>query len=99
MINPMYQTFHIDSGKPLDPQWARIGREFGFGPSPGGAAAFLGISRQAVAQAINKGALRACKVYEGSHHTATLVDAASLDAYKELRDLNGGRIPYRAKAI
>lgn len=95
----MYRVFHIDPTKAQEPQWAEIMSEFGNGPSPGGAASYLGITRSSVNQAIDRGSLRACKIYEGEKHSATIIDPVSLDAYKELRELNGGRIPYRARAI
>ena len=98
-METMYRVYHIDPSQPQEPQWAKIMVEFGNGPSPGGAASYLGITRSAVNQAISKGSLRACKIYEGEKHSATIIDPVSLDAYKELRDLNGGRIPYRARAI
>jgi hypothetical protein len=96
----MYKVYHTDSSKAIDPQWLKITRDFGsVGVSPGYAASCLGISRQSVDYAIKNGSLRACKIYENKKHVATLVDTASLDAYKELRTLNGGRIPYRARAL
>lgn len=98
-MGTMYKIYHIDPRKSQEPQWAKILKGFGTGPSPGGAASYLGITRSAVNQAIDRGALRACKIYEGDKHSATIIDPVSLDAYKELRDLTGGRIPYRARAI
>ena len=96
----MYTVYKIDSSKRIDPQWLEIVKDFGSaGVSPGYAAGVLGITRQSIDYAINNGSLRACKVYEKKKHITTLIDTASLDAYKELRDLNGGRIPYRARAL
>jgi len=100
MIETMYKVYKIDSNKSADEQWQRIVHDFGStGVSPGYAAQFLGITRQSVDYAIRNGSLRACKVYEKKKHVATLVDTASLDAYKELRTLNGGRIPFGARAL
>lgn len=105
MIGAMYKIYTIDLEKPQDPQIGKIFADFGGGVSPGYAAAYLGISRQAVDQACRKGALRACKILDkrGEYSLpklgGILIDTASLDAYKELRTLNGGRIPYRARTI
>lgn len=96
----MYKTYHINSNKPIDPQMHKIMADFGtVGVSSGYAAAYLGITRQSLEYAISNGSLRACKIYENRKHISTLVDTASLDAYKELRTLNGGRIPYGARAL
>lgn len=102
----MYKIYTIDLAKPQEPQIDKIMKDFGpLGVSPGYAAAYLGVSRQAVDQACKKGALRACKILDkrSKFSIAKLggiyIDSASLDAYKELRDLNGGRIPYGARAI
>lgn len=91
----MYQVHHLDRNKPVHEQFEGIPN----GPSPGYAASILGITRQNLHKAIQKGAIRAHKIYDNGHHVATYVDPYSLDKYKELRELNGGRIPYRAKAI
>lgn len=100
MIGPMYKIYKIDSSKSIDDQIVDIYADFGTpGVSPGYAASVLGITRQSVDYAIRNGSLRACKIYEKKKHVATLIDTASLDAYKELRTLNGGRIPYRAVAL
>lgn len=106
MIKRMYKEYTIDLTKPQEPQIEKIIRDFGpLGVSPGYAAAYLGISRQAVDKACKKGALRACKILDkrSKHSIAKLggiyIDSASLDAYKELRDLNGGRVPFGAIAI
>ena len=102
---PMFMTYTIDISKPQDPQMERVYNDFGCsGVSPGYAADYLGVSRQAVRYACENGALRSCKLMmkkgkKPPKLAAILIDTASLDAYKELRDLNGGRIPYRAKAI
>lgn len=99
-MQTMYKTYHIDSTRPLDPQMHKIMADFGTpGVSPGYAASCLGITRQSVDYAIRNGSLRACKIFENGKHVTTLIDTASLDAYQELRTLNGGRIPYRARAI
>ena len=97
----MYQEIHLTNDRSMQEQFDEIGKECGFGPSPGGAAAILGISRQSVYRAITRGALRAYRVYYPGETKDPLVyvDSASLDSYKELRELNGGRIPYRARAI
>lgn len=100
MIFLMYTIYKIDSSKSIDDQMSDIYADFGTpGVSPGYAATVLGITRQSVDYAIRNGSLRACKIYEKKKHVATLIDTASLDAYKELRTLNGGRIPYRALAL
>lgn len=106
MIQSMYKEYIIDLSKPQEPQIEKIMRDFGpLGVSPGYAAAYLGISRQAVDQACRKGALRACKILDkrSKNSIAKLggiyIDTASLDAYKELRQLTGGRVPYRSIAI
>jgi hypothetical protein len=100
MIETMYKVYKIDSTKSIDAQMIRIIDDFGTpGVSPGYAAGFLGVSRQAIDHAIRNGSLRACKLYEKGKHVSTLIDTASLDAYKELRHLNGGKLPYRAIAL
>lgn len=106
MIELMYKIYTIDLTRPQDPQMHKILDDFGCaGVSPGYAAAYLGVSRQAVDQACRKGALRACKIVDkrGKLSIPKLggiyIDTASLDAYKQLRTLNGGKIPYGARAI
>lgn len=100
MIQSMYKIYKINSEKSIDAQWIHIIDDFGNpGVSPGYAATFLGMTRQSIDYAIRNGSLRACKIYEKKKHVATLIDTASLDAYKELRHLNGGKIPYRAVAL
>ena len=106
MIASMYKEYKIDLTKPQDPQMSKIISDFGSpGVSPGYAASYLGVSRQAVDYVCRNGSLRACKILDKqtnkpvSKLSAILIDTASLDAYKELRRLNGGRIPYRARAI
>lgn len=53
------------------------------GPSPGGAAAELGISRQAVHKAIRRGALDALAVYEGKKLSHYTISVASIARYRE----------------
>lgn len=97
MIQCMYKIYKVNSSRAIDDQWLDIMADFGTpGVSPGYAGSVLGISRQAVDQACQKGALRACKIYEKNKHVATLIDTASIDAYRQMRQANGGRIPYRA---
>lgn len=60
------------------------------GPSPGGAAGELGISRQAVHEAIARGRLDAYRVTyddEGKDLAGIYITQASLDRYKAARDL------------
>lgn len=59
-------------------------QDLSLGPSPGGAAAELGISRQAVHYAIKRGHLEALAVYRGrklSHYT---ISQSSIRRYKLL---------------
>lgn len=58
------------------------------GDSPGGIAARLGISRQAVHDAINKGRLDAVAVYEGRTLRMYMIPEASLQAYRERLSTN-----------
>ena len=97
----MYKEYHLDITKPVDPQMVAIFDDFGsVGVSPGYAGAYLEMTRQAIDAACRKGALRAMRIYENGKLHSTLIDTASLDAYKELKLLSGnGRIPYRARAI
>lgn len=106
MIGAMYKEYVIDLTKPQEPQIQKILKDFGpLGVSPGYAAAYLNMSRQAVDQACRKGALRACKILDKRSKVSIAklggiyIDTASLDAYKELRQLNGGRVPYHSIAI
>lgn len=55
------------------------------GPSPGGAAAELGISRQAVDKAVKAGHLEAIAVYEGLRRTHLSISKRSLRLYKDYR--------------
>lgn len=55
------------------------------GPSPGGAAAELGVTRQAVHKLIRSGDLEAMGVYEGRKLLFYIVDPASLASYRERR--------------
>ena len=96
----MYKIYEESLSRDPEEQAIEHLKDFGDpGVSPGYAAAYLGISRQAVDKACQKGSLRGCKIFLEGKHTGTLIDTRSLKAYKELRDLNGGRIPYRARAI
>lgn len=52
------------------------------GPSPGGAASELGITRQAVHEAIRRGSLDAVAVYQGAKLLHYTIPHASLEAYK-----------------
>lgn len=106
MITPVYKEYSIDITKPLDPQMREIIRDFGSaGVSPSYAAAYLGITRQAVDAAVKRGALRAARVVEKrsklpvTKMSAIMIDTASLDQYRELRRLNGGKVPYRARTL
>lgn len=57
------------------------------GPSPGGAATELGITRQGVHYAIHAGKLDALAVYDGARLSHYTISEASLARYKlELRD-------------
>jgi len=97
----MYQEFKMDPKKDIESESLKVQDAFGAKStvSPGFAAQYLGISRQAVDHAIKRGSLRACRVYWGTKHVSTDIDCYSLEKYKELRSLNGGRIPYRARAV
>jgi hypothetical protein len=52
------------------------------GPSPGGAAADLNMSRQAVYQALNRGMLDAYQITKDGSHVATVITQASIEAYR-----------------
>lgn len=96
----MYITYDHNSDLDPDVQMTKTMRDFGCnGVSPGYAAAYLGVTRQAIGAACRKGSLRACKIFCDGKLSAILIDTKSLKAYKELRDLTGDRIPYRARAI
>jgi len=58
-------------------------KDFMKGPSPGGAAAELGISRQAVHNAIHAGKLEALAVYDGKRLSHYTISSSSLAAYRE----------------
>lgn len=102
----MYEDIHLRADRSMESQFAHIGRKCGFGPSPGGASAILGISRQSVYRAIMRGALKAYRVYypaPDNKDPMVFIDAASLDLYKRLREgpqaTKHGRIPYRSTAV
>ncbi len=63
------------------------------GPSPGGVAVELGITRQSVHQAIDRGDLDAWRVVDDSTGKlrAIIITAASLKRYKDLREIQGRR--------
>lgn len=52
------------------------------GPSPGGAAAELGISRQAVHAAIRRGTLDALAVYDGMQLSHYTISQSSIQRYR-----------------
>lgn len=60
-------------------------QDFQLGPSPGGAAAELGISRQAVHQAIRRGDLDVLAVYEGRRLSHYTISQSSIARYKQQR--------------
>lgn len=53
------------------------------GPSPGGAAAELGITRQAVHRAIKRDALQAYKLSNHGKTVAIIVPSASIENYRQ----------------
>lgn len=57
------------------------------GVSPGGAAARLRVSRQAIHDAINRGKLDAIRITLKGQLAAIIVTDASLEAYEKLREL------------
>ena len=59
-----------------------IMQDFSAGPSPGGAAAELGISRQGVHKAIKRGDLDALAVYRGSRLSHYTISQSSLRRFK-----------------
>lgn len=59
-------------------------QDYSEGPSPGGAAAELGITRQAVHKAIHRGELDVLAVYRGDRLSHYTISVSSLKAYKEL---------------
>ena len=58
--------------------------DFSQGPSPGGAAAEVGVSRQAIHYAIRRGELEVLAIYDGSRLSHYTISRRSLAAYKEL---------------
>ena len=58
--------------------------DFNLGPSPGGAASELGISRQGVHAAIRRGDLEVLAIYDGRRLSHYTISKSSLAAYKEL---------------
>jgi hypothetical protein len=57
-------------------------QDYSEGPSPGGAAAELGISRQGVHKAIRRGELEVLAVYDGRRLSHYTISQSSLAAYK-----------------
>lgn len=72
-------------------KWAR------FSLSPGGAAAIIGVTRQAVNNAINKGRLDAVRIGSGGAR-AVLVDSDTVEAMRLLRSTAAGRMAALALA-
>lgn len=62
-------------------------QDLSFGPSPGAAAAELGISRQAVHLAIRRGDLDALAVYRGERLLFFTISKSSLERFKQIRTL------------
>lgn len=60
-------------------------QDFHLGPSPGGAASELGISRQAVHAAIRRGDLEALAVFRGRNLSHYTISVSSLQRFKEQR--------------
>lgn len=60
-------------------------QNFSLGPSPGGAATELGISRQAVHEAIQRGDLEALAVYKGTRLLFYTISRSSLERFKAIR--------------
>jgi len=58
-------------------------QDFDFGPSPGGAAGELGVSRQAVHLAIKRGDLEAMAVYDGRRLSHYTISVSSLQRYRD----------------
>lgn len=69
----------IEAGDPVT-------QDYSGGPSPGGAAAELGISRQAVHDAIKRGDLEALAVYRGRRLSHYTISVSSLRRYKAYID-------------
>ena len=58
--------------------------DFSLGPSPGGAAAEVGVSRQAIHKAIHRGDLDVLAIYDGTRLSHYTISRRSLAAYKDL---------------
>jgi predicted DNA-binding protein YlxM (UPF0122 family) len=58
-------------------------QDFSSGPSPGGAAARLGISRQAVHHAIKRGELDVLAIYDGLRLNHYTISPESLQRYQD----------------
>lgn len=58
--------------------------DFSLGPSPGGAAAEVGVSRQAIHAAIRRGELDVLAIYDGARLSHYTISRSSLAAYKQL---------------
>ena len=63
------------------PAWKQLN-----GPSPGGVAAILGISRQAVHKAVHRGDLDAVIVYNGARLQMFMITEDSIEAFKAKRE-------------
>lgn len=62
-------------------------QDLSFGPSPGAAAAELGITRQAVHLAIRRGDLEALAVYRGERLLFYTITKPSLERFKQIRSI------------
>lgn len=97
----MYRDIIIHSGMSEQEQFELLS-QFPPGYSPGYVAAYLGISRQAVDQAVRKGALVAFRTFSideqgKKSHTSTHIDPDSMEEYKQARR-SRKRVPQGFKA-
>lgn len=90
----IYELILSKSEDKANAQMVWLWETYGPGLSPGGVAAYLGISRQGVHNAIKRDLLDVIKVaYADGEKIATLIPMRSVVRYRELRDNEHGQAP------
>jgi len=90
----IYELVLSKSEAKSDEQIVWLGQTYGPTLSPGGVAAYLGLSRQTIHNAIRSGMLDEIRIVRGDGElVAVLVPFSSVQRYKALREAGNGRAP------
>jgi len=90
----IYELILSKSEAKADEQIAWLGETYGPALSPGGVAAYLGLPRQTIHNAIRRDILDEIRILRADGElVANLIPLFSIRRYKELREAGNGRVP------